>query len=72
MVLTWVSTLFRFEVISWLIKEAATFLAFLERSAEVVINLSKKRVGALFAIQREISLKDYLDSGVDGVPVNEH
>lgn len=39
-------------------------LAFLERFADSVINLSKKRVGALFAIQRDISLKDYLDSGV--------
>jgi diadenylate cyclase len=39
-------------------------LAFLERFADAVINLSKKRVGALFAIQRGISLKDYLDSGV--------
>ena len=97
-VLTLVSTLFRFEVISWLIKEAATFLAFalivifqpelrnglarlgsnrlfsfsskrrlafLERFADAVINLSKKRIGALFAIQREISLKDYLESGVE-------
>jgi diadenylate cyclase len=39
-------------------------LAFLERFADAVINLSKKRIGALFAIQRGISLKDYLDSGV--------
>ncbi len=39
-------------------------LAFLERFADAVINLSKKRIGALFAIQRDISLKDYLDSGV--------
>jgi diadenylate cyclase len=29
-----------------------------------VINLSKKRYGALFAIQRGISLKEHLDSGV--------
>lgn len=39
-------------------------LAFVERFADAVINLSKKRIGALFAIQRGISLKDYLDSGV--------
>jgi diadenylate cyclase len=39
-------------------------LAFLERFADSVIHLSKKRVGALFAIQRDVSLKDYLDSGV--------
>ena len=96
-VLTFVSTMFRFEVISWIIKGAATVLAFalivifqpelrnglarigsnrlfsfsnkrrlafLERFADAVINLSKKRIGALFAIQRGISLKDYLDSGV--------
>jgi diadenylate cyclase len=39
-------------------------LDFLERFADSVIVLSKKRVGALFAIQRGISLKDYLESGV--------
>ncbi|MES2657695.1 MAG: diadenylate cyclase CdaA [Verrucomicrobiota bacterium] len=96
-VLTLVSTIFKFEVIQWIITRAAAILAFalivifqpelrnglarlgsnrlfsfsskrrlafLERFADAVINLSKKRVGALFAIQREISLKDYLDSGV--------
>jgi diadenylate cyclase len=96
-VLTLVSTLFQFEVISWIIKGAATILAFalivifqpelrnglarlgsnrvfsfstklrrafLERFADSVINLSKKRIGALFAIQRGISLKEHLDSGV--------
>ena len=95
--LTLVSTTFRFEVISWIIKGAATILtfalivifqpelrnglarlgstplfsfsskrrlAFLERFADAVINLSKKRIGALFAIQRDISLKEHLDSGV--------
>ena len=39
-------------------------LAFIERFADAVINLSKKRIGALFAIQRGISLKEHLDSGV--------
>src|SRR6478736_4245635 len=96
-VLTFLSTMFKFEVITWIIKGAATVLtlalivifqpelrsglarlgsnrlfsfsnkrrlAFLERFADAVINLSKKRIGALFAIQRGISLKDYLDSGV--------
>ena len=96
-VLTLVSTLFKFEVIQWLITRAAAILAFalivifqpelrnglarlgsnrlfsfsnkrrlafVERFADAVINLSKKRIGALFAIQRGISLKDYLDSGV--------
>ncbi|NJR41497.1 MAG: TIGR00159 family protein [Akkermansiaceae bacterium] len=95
--LTLVSTAFKFEVISWILKGAATFLAFalivifqpelrnglarlgsnpvfsffgkrrlafLERFADAVINLSKKRVGALFAIQRGISLKEHLETGV--------
>jgi diadenylate cyclase len=39
-------------------------LAFMERFADSVINLSKKRIGALFAIQRGISLKEHLESGV--------
>ena len=39
-------------------------LAFLERLADAVIMLSKKRVGALFAIERGISLKKFLDTGV--------
>ena len=96
-VLTFVSTLFRFEVVQWIITRAAAILAFalivifqpelrnglarlgsnrlfsfsnkrrlafLERFADAVINLSKKRIGALFAIQRGISLKEHLDSGV--------
>lgn len=96
-VLTLVSTVFRFEVIQWIITRAAAILAFalivifqpelrnglarlgsnrlfsfsnkrrlafLERFADAVIALSKKRIGALFAIQRGISLKEHLDSGV--------
>lgn len=96
-VLTLVSTIFRFEVIQWIITRAAAILAFalivifqpelrnglarlgsnrlfsfsnkrrlafLERFADAVIALSKKRIGALFAIQRGISLKEHLDSGV--------
>ena len=39
-------------------------MAFLERFTEAVELLSRKRIGALFAIQRGVSLKDYLDSGV--------
>ncbi|HVJ46045.1 MAG TPA: diadenylate cyclase CdaA [Luteolibacter sp.] len=35
-----------------------------ERFSDSVINLSKKRIGALFAIQRGISLKKHLDTGV--------
>jgi diadenylate cyclase len=96
-VLTLVSTIFRFEVIQWIITRAAAILAFalivifqpelrnglarlgsnrlfsfsnkrrlafVERFADAVIALSKKRIGALFAIQRGISLKEHLDSGV--------
>jgi len=96
-VLTLVSTIFKFQVIQWIITRAAALLAFalivifqpelrnglarlgsnrlfsfsskrrlafLERFADAVINLSKKRVGALFAIQRGISLKEHLESGV--------
>ncbi len=96
-VLTLVSTIFKLEVISWIIKSAATILAFalivifqpelrtglarlgsnrlfsfysrrrldfLERFADAVIHLSKKRIGALFAIQRDVSLKEQLDTGV--------
>ncbi|RYD28223.1 MAG: TIGR00159 family protein [Verrucomicrobiaceae bacterium] len=96
-VLTLVSTMFRFEVIQWIITRAAAVLAlalivifqpelrnglarlgsnrlfsfsskrrvaFLERFADAVINLSKKRIGALFAVQRDISLKEHLESGV--------
>ncbi|MFD0892387.1 diadenylate cyclase CdaA [Luteolibacter ambystomatis] len=39
-------------------------VAFLERFTDAVIALSKKRIGALFAIQRSISLKTHLESGV--------
>ena len=95
--LTLVSSVFKFEVIQWIITRAAAILAFalivifqpelrhglarlgskrlfsfsskrrlafLERFADAVINLSKKRIGALFAIQRDISLKEQLDTGV--------
>ena len=96
-VLTLVSSAFKFEVIQWIIARTTTFLAFalivifqpelrtglarlgsnrlfsfysrrrhdfLERFADAVVNLSKKRVGALFAIQRDVSLKEQLDTGV--------
>ena len=95
--LTLVSTIFKFEVIQWIITRAAAVLAFalivifqpelrnglarlgsnrlfsfygrrrldfLERFADAVLNLSKKRVGALFAIQRDVSLKEQLETGV--------
>lgn len=96
-VLALASTLFKFEVIQWILARAAAVLAlalivifqpelrnglarlgsnrlfslygrrridFLERFSDAVINLSKKRVGALFAIQRDVSLKEQLDTGV--------
>ncbi len=40
-------------------------LAFVETFADAVIMLSKKRFGALFAIQRSISLKPFLETGVE-------
>jgi diadenylate cyclase len=39
-------------------------LEFIERLADAVLSLSKKRIGALFAIERGISLKKYLETGV--------
>lgn len=39
-------------------------VALFEKFSDAVINLSKKRVGALFAIQRGISLKKHLETGV--------
>lgn len=96
-VLSFVSTVFKFEVIQWIITRGTAVLAlalivifqpelrnglarlgskrifsfsnklriaFLERFADAVINLSKKRIGALFAIQRDVSLKEHLESGV--------
>ena len=39
-------------------------LAFVERLADAVVILSKKSIGALFAIQRNISLKEQLETGV--------
>lgn len=38
--------------------------ALFEQFSDSVINLSKKRIGALFAIQRSISLKKHLETGV--------
>jgi diadenylate cyclase len=48
----------------WLSFYSRQRLDFLERFADAVINLSKKRIGALFAIQRDVSLKEQLDTGV--------
>jgi len=40
-------------------------LALVERLLDAVVMLSKKRIGALLAIQRDISLKEQLDTGVE-------
>ncbi|MCF7673972.1 MAG: diadenylate cyclase CdaA [Akkermansiaceae bacterium] len=96
-VLTLVSSVANFTVISWLVTRAAPLLAlalvvifqpelrdalarlgsrnfltyyskrrsaFIECLADAVILLSKKRIGALFAIERGINLKKYLETGV--------
>jgi diadenylate cyclase len=47
----------------WFLFSKKRKLAFLESFTEAVIKLSKTRVGALFAIEREISLKPHLDTG---------
>ncbi len=39
-------------------------LEFTEELAEAVMGLSHKRIGALIALEREISLKEYADNGV--------
>lgn len=48
----------------WFLFSKKRKLAFLESFTEAVIKLSKTRVGALFAIEREISLKQHLETGV--------
>lgn len=96
-VLTLVSRVADFTVISWLATHAAPLLAvaivvifqpeirdalaklgsrgflnnygrqrqeFIDRLADIVLGLSKKRLGALLAIERGISLKPYLETGV--------
>jgi len=95
--LTLISVVLKFEVIQWIIAQAAKLLAFallvifqpelrtglarlgsnrlfsfsskrrvafMERFSDTVVNLSRKRIGALFAIQRDVSLKEQLDTGV--------
>jgi len=48
----------------WFSFSSTRRVAFLERFADAVIALSKKRIGAIFAIQRSISLKPHLETGV--------
>jgi diadenylate cyclase len=48
----------------WFSFSSTRRVAFLERFADAVIALSKKRIGAIFAVQRSISLKPHLETGV--------
>jgi len=47
----------------WFLFSKKRKVAFLDGFTEAVIKLSKTRVGALFAIEREISLKPHLETG---------
>lgn len=49
----------------WFSFTNARRLVFIETFAEAVIKLSKNRIGALFAIERGISLKPHIETGVD-------
>ena len=50
--------------LDWLLRNDRRQLVFLESLDEAVVMLSKKRVGALFAIERNISLKPQQETGV--------
>ena len=50
--------------IDWLMRNDRRQVVFLESLVEAVAMLSKKRVGALFAIERNISLKSQQETGV--------
>ncbi|MBB5353525.1 diadenylate cyclase [Haloferula luteola] len=50
--------------LDWLLRNERRQVAFLGILGEAVVSLSKKRVGALFAIERNISLKPQQDTGV--------
>lgn len=50
--------------LDWLLRNDRRQLVFLEALDEAVVMLSKKRVGALFAIERNISLKPQQETGV--------
>lgn len=51
--------------LDWLLRNDRRALDFLETLDEAVVLLSKKRIGALFAIERNISLKPQQETGVD-------
>ncbi len=48
----------------WLLFETKKQKEFLDRFVEAVVRLSKKRFGALFAIERGVKLEDYEKTGV--------
>lgn len=50
--------------VDWLLRNDRRQLIFLESLTEAVVTLSKKRIGALFAIERNIALKPQQDTGV--------
>ncbi|GAA5482644.1 cyclic di-AMP synthase CdaA [Haloferula sargassicola] len=50
--------------LDWLLRNERRQVAFLGILGEAVVSLSKKRIGALFAIERNISLKPQQDTGV--------
>lgn len=50
--------------LEWLLRNDRRQSDFLERLDQAVVGLSKKRVGALFALERNISLKPQLETGV--------
>lgn len=49
--------------LDWLLRNDRRQLDFLESLEQAVMSLSKKRIGALFAIERNISLKSQQDTG---------
>ncbi len=49
--------------LDWLLRNDRRQLVFLESLEQAVMSLSKKRIGALFAIERNISLKSQQDTG---------
>lgn len=49
--------------LDWLLRNDRRQLVFIESLEQAVMTLSKKRIGALFAIERHISLKSQQDTG---------
>lgn len=51
--------------LDWLLRNDRRAMDFVESLDEAVVSLSKKRIGALFAIERNISLKPQQETGVN-------